>query len=74
MKVFASCDSPSARPNLTDIQLRELMSNAPVMFHSTGADGHILYHDGRLARALGYSNEEFDRIHIFDLYHPEFQA
>lgn len=67
-------DSPAGKRLLTGDQLRELLSDPPVMFHSTGPDGRIRYHDGGLAQILGYTDQEFDQVHILDLCHPDFRA
>ncbi len=55
-------------------RLQEFLDNANDLIQSVAADGRILYVNSSWKRVLGYSDEELERLTLFEIVHPAHRA
>ncbi|MDX1646641.1 MAG: PAS domain S-box protein [Longimicrobiales bacterium] len=52
-------------------RLQRFLDNANDLIQSVGPEGRFLYVNSSWKRALGYSDEDLDRMGVFDIVHPD---
>jgi PAS domain S-box-containing protein len=55
-------------------RLQEFLDNANDLIQSVAPDGRILYVNSSWKRVLGYSDEELERLTLFEIVHPAQRA
>jgi len=55
-------------------RLQEFLDNANDLIQSVAPDGRILYVNSSWKRVLGYTNEELERLTLFQIVHPAHRA
>ncbi len=51
-------------------RLQSFLDNANDLIQSTAPDGRILYVNSSWKRVLGYTDEDLERLNLFDIVHP----
>ncbi|HET9947294.1 MAG TPA: PAS domain S-box protein [Longimicrobiales bacterium] len=55
-------------------RLQEFLDNANDLIQSVAPDGRILYVNSSWKRVLGYTDDDLERLRIFDIVHPAHRA
>ena len=55
----------------SNARLQEFLDNANDLIQSVARDGKILYVNSSWKRALAYTNEDLDKLNLFDIVHPQ---